>query len=152
MFLYESFRMQSCFTWLKSKHSGGQVSSVYILGGNEKGTQKHFLCVSQSVTWWKERTMWRWTERYSRSLLLRSLSALKTTTSTSTTPPQLVVAASDSSERSLLWPLWLVFSAYKSNTTTVRKNLWQDGMKLASTKMSCNILNCPINTTRLLLP
>lgn len=108
------FRVQSCFTELMSKHSGGRVSSVCILRGNEKGlsgSQKLFsLCVfvCQSVTWWKERTMWRWTERSSRNLLLRSLSALRTTTSTYTTPPLLVVAANDSSERSLLYLSWLI--------------------------------------------
>lgn len=107
----------------------GRISSVYIIRGNESGflALKHLLCVSQSVTWWKERTMWRWTEKYSRSLLLRSPSALRTTTSTSTTPPQLVEAARDSSERSKLVVSLFVFKMYikvengnKSQTYNIR--------------------------------
>lgn len=53
----------------------------------------------QSVTWWRVRTMWKWTGKCFINLLWRSPSPLRTTMSTSITQPRLVGAASVSLER-----------------------------------------------------
>lgn len=92
----------SASVFLSASMKVTRCGGVCIIEGNDAGLC--LLCGSQSVTWWRGKITWRWMERSSRNLSLRSLFVLRTTMSTSTTPPLLEVAARDSSGRSDLWP------------------------------------------------
>lgn len=89
-------------TWTKKTHFLCTMFSVAKHLAAVCNNENNFVlvCLPQSVTWSREKTMWRWMGRCSLNPLWRNPSVLKTTTSTSTTPPQREGEASASSERS----------------------------------------------------